>query len=376
MRKITILYDGSHYLYRWLKPLIAARKEFQSLGYDIGYADVRQYLPILKSGEEINLHIGIKHKHDIVFMAFHHNTSKLGLASHDERIDILKLIKNNCNRLIWLDAADSTGTCLFDVMPYVDVYFKKQLLKDISSYTKPIYGSRLYCDYYHNLLKVEDPSIAREYPLLDMKYANKIQISWNVGLGDLFAKGYRLVIHPFKLEQPEWINPDSETKNLDIHFRGGGNSPIVTYQRSKCKELVSGITNLTHPDPNTKVPYVEYMKEIKRAKMVLSPFGLGEICTRDFESFAYGATMLKPSMEHCITYPNWYQPNKTYVPIKWDFSNFNEVLNGCGTEEYKTIAKNGQDLYKYYRTSPEARLEFAKHVIDGINLKQKWNTTI
>lgn len=31
--------------------------------------------------------------------------------------------------LVWLDTADSTGTCMFDVMPYVDLYFKKQLLK-------------------------------------------------------------------------------------------------------------------------------------------------------------------------------------------------------------------------------------------------------
>lgn len=31
MRTITIAYDQSHYIYRWLKPMMAARKEFKIL---------------------------------------------------------------------------------------------------------------------------------------------------------------------------------------------------------------------------------------------------------------------------------------------------------------------------------------------------------
>ena len=99
--------------------------------------------------------------------------------------------------------------------------------------------------------------------------------------------------------------------------------------------------------------------------MVLSPFGWGEICTRDFEAFAYGATLIKPTMEHAITYPNWYIPNETYLPLDWDFNNFIEILNSKETK-CKEIAQNGYDLYQYYRTSPKAKKEFAEHLIKAI----------
>ena len=75
-------------------------------------------------------------------------------------------------------------------------------------------------------------------------------------------------------------------------------------------------------------------------------------------------------MDHCVTYPNWYQPYKTYVPLDWDFSNFDEIVSNLDTEQYRKIAQQGFEMFKYYKTSEEARLEFAKHIIRGINLEQ------
>ena len=201
---------------------------------------------------------------------------------------------------------------------------------------------------------------------MDSKYLCKLRLSWNVGLGDLFAKGKSLLLHPFSIMKPEFINPYSEIKNIDLHFRGSGWSPVAGYQRQKCKELVSGLKNISHPDVNTKVPYEEYVKEIKKAKMVLSPFGWGEICTRDFEAFAYGATLIKPSMEHSITYPNWYIPNETYIPLNWNFDNFSNIIESKNTKLYNVIAQNGFDKFHYYRTSNNAKKEFAEHVIRSI----------
>lgn len=51
--------------------------------------------------------------------------------------------------LVWLDTADSTGTCMFDVMPYVDLYFKKQLLKNTEDYCRDVYGTRTFCVWNH-----------------------------------------------------------------------------------------------------------------------------------------------------------------------------------------------------------------------------------
>lgn len=351
---------------------MAARKEFKELGYKVKFHDGLQYLPILKSGEQRNLMNAQKGKGDVAFLAFHHSTSHLCLCSPEERKSILGGVREHYRCVVWLDTADSAGCGMFDVMPYVDVYFKKQAYKDKKLYTKALYGSRLYCDYYYDLLGVEDNDLLkRDYPLLDEQYANKIQISWNVGLADLFAKGVQLLLRPRGAKLPDFISPDTSAKDIDIHFRGSGWSPIAGYQRTKCKELIGKLKTVSHPDVNSKVPYKEYIDEIKRSKAVLSPFGWGEICGRDFESFAYGATLIKPAMDHCETYPNWYQPKKTYIPINWDFSNFEDVISHLGSEQYLKIAQQGFEMFKFYKTSKEARVEFAKHVIKGIKLEQR-----
>lgn len=366
MRKITIIYDGSHYLYRWLKSLMWARKEFFQLGYSIHYLNAIDYLPILKNREKKNLEKAIKHKYDIVMLAFHHSTSYLCTCPTEERINILRSIKQNCKKLVWLDTADSTGTCMFEVMPIVDIYLKKQILKDKKRYLTPIWGGRTFCEYYHQKTGLEDKQLKQEYSTLDVQYINKLRLSWNVGLGDLFAKGKTLLLHPHNIINPDFIPPYSPIKDLDLHFRGSGWSPIAGYQRTKCKELVNKLSSISHPNVNTKIPYKEYVKEIRRAKMVLSPFGWGEICTRDFEAFAYGATLIKPSMEHALTYPNWYIPNETYLPLNWDFSNFQDILDNRNSTQYYQIAQNSYDLFQSYRTSSKAKKEFAEHIINAI----------
>lgn len=89
MRTITVFYDGSHYIYRWLKPLFAARKEFKELGFEVKFHDILQYLPILKGGEQRNIGNAQKDKGDIAFLAFHHSTSYFCLCPGNERKKLL-----------------------------------------------------------------------------------------------------------------------------------------------------------------------------------------------------------------------------------------------------------------------------------------------
>ena len=68
------------------------------------------------------------------------------------------------------------------------------------------------------------------------------------------------------------------------------------------------------------------MAEMQDSKLCFSPFGYGELCWRDVEAFASGAVLVKPDMSHLETSPNMYVANETYFPIKWDFSDFHEVV--------------------------------------------------
>lgn len=375
MRTITIVYERHHYLYRWLKPMFAARKEFKQLGYKIEYQSIIDYFPVFrgrfqKKLEEASIKSACHGKHDIIMMAFHHSTSNFCMKlSAEERSKILKKIKAHCNKLVWLDTADSTGTCMFDVMPYVDLYFKKQVLKNKEDYCRDIYGARTFCEYYHKMLNIEDKDISeRYYPHTEPCYLSKLRVAWNVGIGDLYAvKPIQLILHPFSVRIPSFISPESE-RPLDIQYRGSGYSPIAGYPRSRSKELMMEMmkdTNIKISDISKRIPKGKFIKEGQSSKCILSPFGWGEICGRDFESFVYGCCMIKQDMSHCITFPDVYQPWITYVPLKWDFSDFKDVLAKAASPEYKEIAERAQKYYKYFFTS-EGRLDFAKHIVDQL----------
>lgn len=205
MRKITILYDGRAYTYKWLKTMMWAKDIFKKSGLQIEYFSIYSYLPGLNKAEkQLDDFLECKKTFDIVMMAFHHSTSWLGKCGSKERCSVMKKVREKCNKLVWLDTADSTGCCLFDVMPYVDFYLKKQLLKDTSLYEEFMYGTRVFTDYYHKLLNVEDKNISREYPLLKAEYKNKLRVSWNVGLGDLYASKYALRLHPHSITPPHF----------------------------------------------------------------------------------------------------------------------------------------------------------------------------
>lgn len=370
MRTITVVYERHHYLYRWLKALFASRNEFKKLGYKVKYQSLIDYLPIFrgkiqKKLERSSYLSATKGVHDIVMMAFHHSTSELCKMPSEKRADILRKIKEHCNLLIWLDTADSTGTCMFDVMPYVDLYFKKQVLIQKDDYCRDVYGARTFCEYYHNLLGLEDETITkRYYPPTERKYLSKIRVAWNVGIGDLYAKPMQLILHPYSVTTPTFINPE-DNKPLDVQYRGSGYSPIAGYPRSESKRMIMEMNNISYPDVTKKIPKDEYIKEGHKAKSILSPFGWGEICGRDFEAFVYGGCMIKQDMGHCVTYPDAYQPNKSYIPLKWDFSDFKEKLSKAASLEYRQIAKNAQDYYKFF-FGKEGRMDFAKHIIGQI----------
>ena len=63
MRTITLVYERHHYLYRWLKPMLAAHKEFKKLGYKIEYQSFVDYFPIFRGGFQKKLGMLLSSRH-------------------------------------------------------------------------------------------------------------------------------------------------------------------------------------------------------------------------------------------------------------------------------------------------------------------------
>ena len=233
--------------------------------------------------------------------------------------------------------------------------------------------------YYHDKYGVSGNLSNKHHHTLDETNRDKVKLSWNIGLGNVFTRkslGGRLgkkklvqYLLQTRYVTPRFTSPTSK-RAYDIHYKGAHHKKLKHDQRLKTIEWLENRDDLHTPDIGQEIPYLDYVRQIRQSKAVMSPFGYGEICTRDFEAFAAGATLIKPDMEHLNTYPNWYIKDKTYLSVDWDFSNFDDLLDEIHRDPARcqTIAENAQALVKRYRTDPVGKQEFVEHVLRTIGL--------
>ncbi len=79
-------------------------------------------------------------------------------------------------------------------------------------------------------------------------------------------------------------------------------------------------------------------------------FGWGETCYRDIEAFLHRCCLVKPDMSHLMTWPDIYINEQTYVPLKWDFSDFEDQITRLLDDEnyLVSIMESGYQLIKIY----------------------------
>ena len=106
------------------------------------------------------------------------------------------------------------------------------------------------------------------------------------------------------------------------------------------------------------------MRELKHSKIVVSPFGWGEITLKDFEVFLTGAMMLKPSMKHMNTWPDFYEDGVTILDHQWDLADLESKIDWALDNEAErlAIAEAGQSRYLDHTSGPKAAELFVKHL--------------
>mgnify|MGYP003634269830 FL=1 len=97
----------------------------------------------------------------------------------------------------------------------------------------------------------------------------------------------------------------------------------------------------------------QFVEIMKRSKVGLSPFGMGELCYRDLELIKWGCLLIKPDMDKVITEPDFFKPMETYVPVKPDWSDLNETIHKvlANFKDYEYIILNARqkvvEMYSY-----------------------------
>ena len=76
-----------------------------------------------------------------------------------------------------------------------------------------------------------------------------------------------------------------------------------------------------------RMSYQEYVQNLWRSKITLSPFGMGELCFRDFEAMQFGTIILKPDQSKVDSFPNMMIEDETYIPCKYDWSDLEEKID-------------------------------------------------
>jgi len=264
----------------------------------------------------------------------------------DEKIkNELLALRKNFKKIIYFDDSAATSVILFNMFDFVDEYWKRSIFKNLDLYKEELYGGHLFSDYYHDKFIINDGDNIFFNQTSNGADLTKLKIAWNIGIGafpiasrNLLNKEYskirRLVtgfsalpsIAPvrvaikvymgiMKSELEKDINQKQKKKIISGRFESNiyrnsiGRQRVIMQEKIKNKNIF-----LTG-----KVDRWSFIQESSSVRGMLSPFGWGEVCYRDFEAAIGGAVLIKPNMSHVATWPNIFT-NKSYIPLSWDLN--------------------------------------------------------
>ncbi len=286
----------------------------------------------------------------------------------NETIEEIELMKEDGAKIIYADISDSAGVVHLKMLSAVHLYIKNQIYKDKALYMKPLYGYRLFSDYVHHHHDIRDAHEAYSEAPKDKKQLDKIHVGWNSGLSNHGMLGYYLQffiekLNPyFPLVYPnkKKYNYDTRKNDLQARFNTNYNRNSVAYLR---KIIEKHISSKYHVGETKKLKRFSYFRELCTTKIILSPFGLGEITLKDFEVFITGGVLVKPDMSHMQTWPNFYIENETVIFHQWDLLDFDDKLDDllCNPLKAKSIAQNGQENYFQFINDTFAGEKFSNH---------------
>ncbi len=290
-----------------------------------------------------------------------------------ENREVLEKLRQIYEKVIYIDDSDGADSAHFELIDLFDLYYKSQLVRDRSLFFKDMYGQQFFSDYYHEKCNVIDTHPDIRERIEDSNQLEKLRIFWNLGVGS-FPMSFRtrrllerltpyinfpqygFLFRPREIPKKRILPSKRNLKKIQARFYAGRRLKSIDYQRQLF------IDKIAKNKDNFYTEYIQmgaYYKELEDIAAVLSPFGWGEICFRDFESIIYGAILIKPDMSHLETWPDIYHPNHTYISIDWMGKNFTETCENIleNLEEYDKMADNAYTEYFSQLASIDSRIE-------------------
>jgi hypothetical protein len=283
-------------------------------------------------------------------------------------IDFLVQAKAKIGSVVLFDTSDGTGSQCLILTQYVDLHLKKQLYKDLNQYTIDCGDKGFMCWIPDDAT----PSNIKYYTTTK-EHLHKFKLSWNIGMVDYryfpLSKYYPFgtsKLFPSKFDYIKTAKPHSK-KDLITSYRGSiSKDTRYSFQRATLIEFFKKFGSNQRIKAGKFIKKEAYLKEMSLSQISFSPFGWGEVCYRDFEIFLSGSVLVKPSMEHLDTFPNYYLPNESYVPMSWDMSDLDRVFNDLmitSKSDLQTLAQRGQRLFLESQNSADNFVNHFKAVL-------------
>jgi len=244
-----------------------------------------------------------------------------------------------------IDGQDSTSLIgIYDVFKYssAKMLLKSSLLKDKSKYNTKSTSGRLY--WPNGSFCVHDYE----------QYSDRIALSGTNWLSTHWSSMHGWDQLNNKLKWPDLQKKEYDVcamfqypslkENYEYEIR------LDTHYDSHRKLCINAIRDIEHDhflniaqlENGIKVPKSEYDYRMANSKIIIAPFGYGEMAPRDIESAIHGAILIKPDMSHVETLPNIFRPGETYISCRHDFADLQEKIeNVLGNyNDYLYIVEN------------------------------------
>lgn len=331
MIKVKLLELDKHRNETTFRPYLQASHIFGEIGIEFTYGDTYDYAWIAQAS---------------------YCSKKLSLeVSVEKGLEFLETITGP---YILFDGQDSTSLIgTYEVLKDSKAIFllKNSLLKDRTLYKQPWVNGRYYWGKGEYSLESFD------------KHSDRIRLSGTNWLSTIvpnwFSYGFEkqydvaaLFSSPMKVENIEH----------DLH-----QNSYYNIHRSKCINEVDKISSklkIARLPAGQKLPPKDYAQTMYNSKIILSPYGFGEMNPRDLQAVMYGSILIEPDMSYIESEPMWYEENKTYIPCKHDFSDLEEKIDYV-LSNYKVLQ---EELTEYARIKFIEKYNLSKRVLHIYNL--------
>ncbi len=278
---------------------------------------------------------------DLLFINTPHRLARE--ATEDFYIEVNK-IKGNA-KVVHFDYGDGHQSMQFESVPYVDLFLKQYINRDMSDYEKKYIGGSQITDYF--VKNGLEESITNEIwtnmfqsQILPEDY-HKLLVGWNFGLWKrliylaegresfvLWAKDkkHKRIFSLMRTVRDDILRKINKVdKPIDVYCRAALYKGWTKMHREKaiavCNDLPSTYNVVSSIK---KVGFSDYYREMRNSRIFVSPSGWCEYTPKDYEAMYFGALLIKPCVEHIDTVPDILIPDETYVSVKWDLSDLKE----------------------------------------------------